>query len=432
MGGYEIALGIIRRLKSRGFEAYLAGGCVRDKLLGIKPKDFDIATDATPEVIQKLFRRTLEVGKAFGVIIVLEGSHQFEITTFRSDGEYLDGRHPQGVRFSSWQEDVIRRDFTINGMLYDPVEERLLDIVGGEKDIKHRLIRTIGKPIQRFTEDKLRMLRAVRFGCELGFEIEEETRNAIKRLAGRITEVSYERIREELRLILLSENRAEGVKDLEELGLMEHLLPEICITKGVPQPSEYHPEGDVFTHTVLALSYLKEPSFELALATLLHDVGKPSTFRITDKIRFNAHEKVGEEISRKICRRFRLSRAEEERICWMVEKHMLFKDVEKMRKSTLKRFLSSEYFEELEKLYIADKMASDKDLGALEYIHRKKQEFSQEELRPKPLIGGNDLIALGYKPGPIFKEILTRVYDAQLEGAITTKEDAIEYVKRNF
>jgi len=429
---YNTALFIVRHLREAGFESYLAGGCVRDNLMNLEPKDYDIVTDATPEAIERIFPNHITVGKAFGVVIVIVNNYQFEVTTFRQDGKYSDSRRPDSVTFSDWKNDVLRRDFTINGMLFDPLNNKLLDIVGGEQDIKMKIIKTIGDPLRRFSEDKLRMMRAVRFACELNFNIEDKTEKAIKELASEITQVSFERIRDELKIILMSKNRARGIALLFQFGLLREILPEVVAMDKIPQPPQFHSEGDVFTHTKLCLEYLENPSFELALATLLHDIGKPHCFKITDRIRFNGHEKVGEIISEKICRRLKLSLSEIDKVVYLVSNHMLLKDVRKMRQATLKRLIANRYFGDLLKLFRVDKLASDKDLTDLEFLEAKVKEFKKEELKPKPLIIGKDLIKLGLVPGPIFSEILRKVEDAQLEGEIKTKNEAIEFVKKTF
>ena len=429
---YETAVKIVKKLRNAGYEAYFAGGCVRNKILGKEAKDYDIATNAIPDVVQKMFPHTVAVGKAFGVVVVLENNRQFEGATFRADGKYSDNRRPDCVTFSDYKSDILRRDFTINGIFYDPIENKLIDIVGGEKDIKNRIICTIGNPIERFTEDKLRMMRAVRFSAQLGFVIESETENAIRKLANTITTISFERIRDELRLILLSDNRAEGLDMLYRLGLLKEILPEIVAMDGVPQPPEFHPEGDVFTHTKLCLKNLDNPTFELAMAALLHDVGKPPTFVVADRIRFNAHEVVGERIAKKICHRLKLSNDDTEKICWMVVKHMTFKDITNMRESTLKRLLASKHYDNLEMLFVADKLAADKDMSNYEYLKEMKAKFSVEDIRPEPLIGGKELIEMGFEPGPIFSVILDKVEDAQLEGKVKTCEEAIGFIREHF
>lgn len=431
------AITIVKQLRSAGYEAYFAGGCVRDALLGLAPKDYDIATNATPDTIMRIFRKTVAIGKAFGVISVLSEGFQFDVTTFRSDGNYSDGRRPDSVTFSDRETDVTRRDFTINGLLEDPVAGEIIDLVGGQEDIRRKVIRTIGDPRQRFAEDKLRMMRAVRFSCQLNFAIDPATSTAIKEMSPSITQVSYERIRDEIEKILVSPLRAEGIDMLHSLGILREILPEVADMEGVPQPPDFHPEGDVFTHVKLCLSNLRDPSFEVAMATLLHDIGKPPTITFpadpkTDRIRFNAHEVVGERMTERVCRRFKLSREETEKICWMVAKHMTFKDVEHMRESTLKKFLSHEFYDDLEQVFVADKMAADKDMASFEYLKAMRGKFTAEDLKPEPFLRGKDLIELGLAPGPIFTTILAAVYDSQLEGGVKTRDEAIVFVKEKY
>ena len=427
------AIYIVRRLREKGFSAYLVGGCVRDLLLGIQPKDWDIATDARPEEIQKLFRKTIPVGAKFGVVIVRLRGKNYEVATFRRDLEYKDGRHPKGVEFAGPREDALRRDFTINGMFYDPIEDKILDFVGGKKDLKKGIIRAIGEPEQRFEEDKLRMLRAVRFSARFKFPIEPKTKSAIKKLAPKILEVSPERIREELIQIFTQKNPDLGLELMDELGLLEPILPEVSAMKGVPQPPQFHPEGDVFTHTKLMLGLMKKPSPELAFAVLLHDIGKPQTISFEDRIRFNNHTVVGAEMAEQILRRLRFSNQQIKIITSLVRDHLKFMEVKKMRESTLKKFLLSENFDLHLELHRLDCLASHKDLSSYRFVKKKLEEFKEElekqKKKPKRLITGDDLIAMGLKPGPIFREILSAVEDAQLEGKIKTRKHALEWVK---
>jgi poly(A) polymerase len=427
---YDFALSVVKILQRKGYQAYFAGGCVRDKLMELTPSDYDVATDARPEAVTKLFKKTISVGKAFGVITVIEKGYSVEVTTFRTEGPYSNGRHPDEVKFTSLENDVLRRDFTINGLLHDPIKNKLIDLVEGQVDIKHKIIKTIGDAYERFKEDKLRMMRAVRFATELGFILEEKTKSAIKESATTISAVSAERIREELKRILTAPNRAKGIELLDEVGLLNHILPEVAKLKGVAQPVQFHPEGDVYTHTLLCLKYLENPSWELALATLLHDVGKPSTFIIKDRIRFHEHERVGAEMAFQICDRLKLSNAEKEKVVWLVDRHMVFKDVDKMRVSTLKRLFRQLYYQELTQLHKVDRLASDQDLKPHQYCAEMFQKFSQEELKPKPLINGYDLINLGMKPGPLFSVILKKLEEAQLENKVKTKKEALSLVKR--
>lgn len=421
-----VAVEVVRRLRAKGYMALFAGGCVRDMLMGIEPGDYDIATSARPEEIMGLFKKTIPVGAQFGVVIVMEDGFQFEVATFRSEGPYSDGRHPDSVTFTDPEGDARRRDFTINGMFYDPILDKLMDYVGGQRDIQSRLIRTIGDPYERFEEDRLRMVRAGRFACRFQYNIEERTRKAILEYAPKILTVSWERIREELEKILLDANRHLGIGLLDKLGLLGHILPEISAMKGVKQPDNLHPEGDVFTHTLLSISYLKDPTWVLAIGALLHDVGKPRTRQEKEgKTRFLYHSEVGAEMAGAICDRLRTSREEKERIVWLVKKHLCFKDARKMRMSTLKRMLSHPDYPLLAEVSRVDALASTGDLTDYNFCQDMREKL-KEEIRPARLLTGNDLISLGLKPGPIFSEILTRVYDEQLEGKITKKEEAVE------
>lgn len=428
----ESARAAVQRLRSAGHAAYFAGGCVRDQLLGRPVHEYDIATSAEPHEVEALFEKTVPIGKAFGVILVLLGDHPFEVTTFRSEGPYLDGRRPSSVRFTDARTDVSRRDFTINGLLYDPFTGEVLDYVEGRLDLDRRLIRAIGDPRERFEEDRLRMLRAVRFACQLGFAIHPATQTAIRALAPRIADVSQERIREELRKILLSSRRAEGVRLLHALGLLRPILPEVAATEGIPQPPEFHPEGDVWTHTCLALESLVDPSFELAFATLLHDVAKPQTLTVADRIRFHGHAEMGEEMAEAIGRRLRLSADEIDRVRWLVGKHMVFKDVDRMKPANLRRLMAHPYFPELLELHRADRMGGRQDLDVYEKLRSMHLELPPEAKRPQPLLRGEDLIALGLTPGPRFKEILRDVEDGQLEGRLKTRDEALRHVRERW
>lgn len=428
---------IAAELKNAGHLAYFAGGCVRDQLRGLKPKDFDIATDATPEAVQKLFRRTYAVGEHFGVIKVLEGGFEFDVATFRSDEAYVDGRRPQSVRFTSPQEDAQRRDFTINGLFFDPVENKMIDYVDGVTDFNNHILRAIGDPVQRFAEDRLRMLRAIRFACTLDFAIEPATWSALCAAASEITEISAERIREELVRIFTSAQRLKGFDLLDQSGLLRILLPELEACKGCEQPKEFHPEGDVFVHTRLLLSHLSTDtpvSTVLAFSVLLHDIGKPPCFAVdpTGRIRFNGHEYVGAEMAKKVMERLRFSRAETDAVVEAVRHHMAFKDVQQMRVSTLKRFLSRDGFDDELELHRVDCSSSHGMLDNYHFLIAKREEFAHEPLIPKPLVTGNDLIALGFKPGPQFKEILEGVQTRQLEGTIHDSAEALEWIKKEF
>src|SRR6266480_188411 len=426
---------VAARLRERGHIAYFAGGCVRDMVRGLTPKDYDIATDARPEVVQKIFPRTYAVGVHFGVIIVLENDFQFEVATFRSDEAYVDGRHPSAVRFSSPEEDAKRRDFTINGMFYDPVAEEVLDFVGGRADIAAKLVRAIGDPAQRFAEDRLRMLRAVRFATVLDYQIDKHTWEALVATAVSINEISAERIREELVRIFLSPNRTRGWDLLDASGLMRAILPEIEAMKGCKQPEQFRPEGDVFEHTRLMLQLLPaKVSVPLVFAVLLHDVAKPSTATVdeTGRIRFSGHDRLGAEMTEEIMRRLRFSGAEIDATVEMVRQHMVFKDVPKMREAKLKRFMARPTFGAELELHRVDCEGSHRMLDNYEFLLRKREEFANEPIIPPPLVRGDDLIALGLKPGPKFGEILEAVETRQLEGALKTREEALDWVKREY
>lgn len=426
------AVQIVQTLQEHGYKAFLAGGCVRDMIMGKESFDYDIATDAMPHDVIRIFQKTIPVGIQFGVVIVVKEGHNFEVATFRTEDSYSDGRHPDRISFSTPENDVKRRDFTINGLLYDPVKDEILDYVGGRKDIEAGIVRTIGDPIERFTEDKLRMIRAARFACRFHFSIHKDTQQAIMQLAPQIHMVSAERIREELEKIITGPNPHIGIKLLEELHLLQEILPEVSNTRGVQQPENFHPEGDVFIHTLLALSKMENPSWTLAMGVLLHDIGKAVTFTVTDRIRFNLHEKVGADMATKICDRLKTSTDDKERIRWLVLKHLCFKDAQKMRLNKLKRLFAEEGYPELAELCRVDALASSGDLSDYDYCQEMFQKLSREEVKPEPLITGHDLIAMGLKPGPLFKEILTKIEDEQLDGNLTTKEAAIERVKELF
>lgn len=433
MTSEELARSIVSRLRAAGHEAHLVGGCVRDLLLGRKPKDFDVATDARPDRVSELFERSEQVGAHFGVVLVRENTSQVEVATFRSDLSYTDGRRPDRVCFeSSPRQDVLRRDFTINALLLDPESDEILDYVGGQDDLRRRLIRAIGDPVARFREDHLRLIRAVRFAARLGFEIEPETLAAIKRLHDLIATVSAERVRDELLRILTEGGARRGFELLEETGLLDDILPEIAAMKGIEQPPEFHPEGDVWVHTLLLLEKLRNPTPTLAMGALLHDVGKPVTYRIAGRIRFDGHAEEGVRLAHGILTRLRFSGEQTELIENLVAQHMRFKDAPKMRESTMKRFLRMENFMEHLELHRIDCLSSNGNLETYKLVLSRLAELGQEELRPKPLLTGQDLIALGYEPGPIFGKILSAVEDAQLEARIATKDDALALVRAQF
>jgi len=441
------AIDIVRTLRAHGHQAYLVGGCVRDLLLGRKPADYDVSTDATPAEVTRIFPRTYAVGAQFGVVLVpgdrakddttaeLGCGEVVEVATFRSDVGYSDGRHPDEVRFSKDpREDVERRDFEINGLMLDPETGEVLDFVGGRKDIEARLIRTIGDPQRRFAEDKLRMLRAVRFAARFEYAIDAATLVAIQALAADIGQVSSERVRDELPKMLAEGQARRAFLLLDETGLLREVLPEISAMKGVEQPPQYHPEGDVFVHTLLLLAHLPHPcSSTLAWGALLHDVGKPPTFRVApDRIRFDGHVEVGVKMAEAICRRLRFSNDDTEQVLALLNHHMRFADMPRMKESTLKRFLRLPQFEEHLDMHRMDCQSSHGDLTLYNFAKEKLAGFPPEIIRPKPLLNGDALIAEGYVPGPLFAEILTAVEDAQLEGELKTEEDAMGFVRAKF
>jgi poly(A) polymerase len=433
------AVEIVRALRGAGFRAYWAGGCVRDLVMAGEPEDYDVATDARPEQITALFEKTIPVGISFGVVKVLLGGEAFEVATFRSDGRYLDGRHPEAVRFSNEREDALRRDFTLNGMFYDPAADRIIDYVGGQRDIKSGLIRAIGPPLERFSEDYLRLLRAVRFSARFGFPIEPQTEDAIRQLAPKITQISAERIRDELGKMLTGPHPDRSIGMLHQTGLLKEILPEVAGMEGVEQPPEFHPEGDVLIHTLMMLEQMTKPvedspplTPELAMAVLLHDVGKPSTFSRRDRIRFDNHCQVGARMARQITRRLRMSNEQTALVEELVRDHLKFKDVRQMRESTLKRFIRQPRFAEHLELHRLDCLSSHGDLGHWEFCRKKWRGLPPEVIRPPRLLTGDDLIEMGYSPGSVFKEILQSVEDAQLEGRISTGDEARRWVEQRY
>ena len=498
-GQFDAALEIIAALRGAGYEAYLAGGCVRDLLLGLEPKDYDVATSATPDVVLEMFPRTFAVGAHFGVVLVATGDGAdtagtdtaeqdesrylvTEVATFRSDGAYSDGRHPDAVRYTiSAVEDVRRRDFTINGLLLDPdrlfpqglkpgfiaafaarlkscpdtkqfqsnlseqfqgnlpgqfhknLRAAVIDHVGGLADLEAGIVRAIGQPELRFEEDHLRMLRAVRFAARFGFELDAATAAAMRRLAPKINLVSRERVRDELTKMLTEGCARRAFELLDETGLLAEVLPEVARMKGVEQPPQFHPEGDVWTHTLQLVGQLEvDCSFTLAWGGLLHDVGKPPTFLRADRIRFNGHVDVGVAISAEICRRFRFSNDETRQILSLVENHMRFADAQHMKASTLKRFFRLENFPEHLMLHRMDCMAGSGNLYHWSFVRERYESMPEEAVRPQPLVTGRELIAAGYRPGAGFREMLRAVEDAQLEGAITTPAEALALVRDRF
>lgn len=434
----ELADRICARLRDRGYQALLNGGCVRDLLLGRQPLDYDVATDATPDRVQQLFPASLAVGARFGVVIVVEDSTQVEVATFRSDVGYGDGRHPARVEFtSSPEQDVLRRDFTINGLLMDPQSHEIFDYVGGRADIQARLVRAIGDAELRFEEDKLRMLRAVRFAARLAYTIESRTFSAIGKRAAEIGEVSHERVREELNKMLTEGAARRAFELLDESALLAEVLPEVARMKGVEQPAQFHPEGDVWTHTLLMLEKLPAGvARTLAWGVLLHDVGKPPTFKPPSdpggRIRFDEHVEVGVRIAQEVCSRLRFSHEETEQIASLVANHMRFKDVERMRQSTRKRFVRLPAFEQHLELHRLDCVSSHGSLSAYHFVQDFLSSTPPEAVRPPRLLGGEDLKNMGFEPGPLFKDILAAIEDAQLEGQIGSREEALEFVRRRF
>jgi poly(A) polymerase len=453
----QFAIEIVRSLRARGHAAFLAGGCVRDLLLHREPADYDVATSATPEEVMRIFPETYAVGAQFGVVLVpspkqndfaasttpalaalqsaATKAHAIEVATFRTDVSYSDGRHPDEVRFSKDpREDVERRDFTINGMLLDPITGEVLDFVGGQDDLRAHLIRAIGDPERRFAEDKLRMLRAVRFAARFDYAIDPTTFAGIRKVAPQVAQVSHERVRDELTKMLTEGHASRAFQLLDDTGLLAEVMPEISAMKGVEQPPQYHPEGDVFVHTLLLLENLPHPCpITLAWGALLHDVGKPATFRVApDRIRFDGHVEVGVRIGEEICRRLRFSNDDTAQILALIENHMRFADVPRMKESTLKRFLRMPLFPEHLELHRLDCRASHRNLSLYDFVREKLVSIPAEKMRPTPLVTGDDLIASGYVPGPDFKQILAAVEDAQLEGRLESKEQALALVRALF
>jgi tRNA nucleotidyltransferase/poly(A) polymerase len=424
---------VVTRLRAAGHQAYFAGGCVRDWLRGEQPTDFDVATDATTETVQDLFKRTVPVGAKFGVVLVLVEGQPIEVATFRADEVYVDGRHPVAVRRASPEEDARRRDFTINGMFRDPENDEIIDYVGGRADLAARVIRAIGDPEARFGEDHLRMLRAVRLAARLGYTIEPATLAAIRRLAGKITEISWERIGEEIVRILTEGAARRGFELLDESGLLDHVLPEVAAMQGVEQSPDFHPEGDVFRHTLLLLDRLEEPDEALALGGLLHDVAKPLCVeRKGERITFYGHPERGEALAIEVCQRLKRSRAVWEKVGWLVRNHLRVMHAPEMRRSTLRRFLAEPWIGDLLALVRADALASHGDLRNYEFCRRTLAEFGSEPVKPPPLLRGRDLLDRGYPAGPLYGEILKAAEDRQLEGEINSREEAFAWLERAY
>jgi tRNA nucleotidyltransferase/poly(A) polymerase len=432
--GREQAFVIARELQARGHQAWLVGGCVRDLLLGREPKDYDISTEATPDQLLQIFPKAQLVGAQFGVVLV----NSVEVATFRSDHSYEDGRHPGAVTFETdARQDVLRRDFTINALLLDPAHihdpaRHVVDYTRGLDDLNHRIIRAIGDPAQRFEEDHLRMLRAIRFAARFNFSIDPSTLAAMRQMHQRISRVSAERVRDELNRILTEGGARRGFELLNESGLLIDVLPEIAAMQGVQQPPKFHPEGDVWTHTLIMLEGLHAPTTTLAWGVLLHDVGKPGTFRIADRIRFDGHVELGERIGRDILTRLRFSTAETDQIIALIANHMRFSHVHQMRESTFKRMLRLNRFEEHLELHRLDCTSSHRNLGNYEFAKTRYEQAPAEILRPQRLVTGEDLIAAGYRPGPEFSRMLEAAEDAQLESRIHSKEEGLEWIRSLF
>jgi poly(A) polymerase len=427
------AIAIIKRLREAGYESYLAGGCVRDMLLGKTPQDYDITTNARPDDVVKIFPKTVPVGAQFGVILVIVEGQPFEVASFRYDGPYLDGRRPAQVRYGSLREDIFRRDFTINGMVYDPMADKIIDLVGGQSDLNSKLVRAIGTARSRFEEDRLRMIRAVRFAANLNFTIESETFAAISELGPSITQISWERIGEEVTRILTEGGAKTGFALLDRTGLLKVLLPEIDALKGVEQSPEYHPEGDVFTHTMLALDHLDSPTETLAYGCLLHDVGKPACIRRDEeRLTFYGHTEKGAAMAEEVLRRLKRSRATRERVAYLVRNHLRHLQAPQMRLSTLKRFLGEDGIDELLELTRIDALSANGDLQHYRFCMEKLAELKAEEIHPEPLLRGRDLIVMGFSPGPNFHEILKQVEEAQLGGELSSREQAMSWVEKHY
>jgi len=430
----EKALAILRRLRENGFIALCNGGCVRDRLLGLQVEDYDIATDARPEVVQRLFDNTVAVGAKFGVIMVILDGDPFEVATFRADAPYVDGRRPSSVRFGTIEEDAKRRDFTIGGMYYDPFEDRLIDLVGGMRDLRAGIVRAIGNPYDRFAEDHLRVMRAARFAARLNFTIEPETHAAMKLAAPLVPKVSAERIGEEIVRLMTEGGAARGMDIMVETGLMKEVLPEILPMIGCEQPANYHPEGDVYVHTKIAVAMLNPGCTEtLAFGILFHDVAKPQTrAEQNGKVTYYGHTEIGAEMAIDILTRLRRSRAVQERVAYLVKNHLKLTMAPRMRTSTLKRMLTEEGFDELLEVCRMDALASSSYLGHYHLCRRAMAQMTPTQMRPPRFISGNDLIGMGFKPGPAFKNILKEVEDLQLDGEIADRDAAIEYVRQHY
>ncbi len=434
----KCAVRIVRTLVDAGYSAVFAGGSVRDMLMGVEPEDYDIATSARPEQVTRLFEHTIPLGVSFGVVVILLNGCAFEGATFRSEDDYADGRHPRRVSFTDARGDVDRRDFTINGMLYDPLAEQVIDYVGGQDDIRRQIVRCIGDPKTRFSEDSLRMLRAIRFTARFGYTIDPPTADAIKNAAGSIGRVSAERIGQELCKMLTGRSPHKAIEWMNRTGLLERILPEVAAMQGVAQPPQFHPEGAVDIHTLRILELMDAereehpPTCVFAMAALLHDVGKPPTFERADRIRFNCHAQVGSEIAQSICRRLKMSRDDVRSISELVAKHMRLSDAPKMRQTHLTQLLRQDDFADHLQLYRLDCLGSHGDLTCWRFCVRKLDELASEPQPPPPLLNGHDLIEMGYRPGPIFGKILAAVEEAQLDELISTRAEARRLVRQHF
>ncbi|MGJ8677197.1 MAG: CCA tRNA nucleotidyltransferase [Akkermansiaceae bacterium] len=426
-------MAIATQLIKAGHVAYFAGGCVRDALLGNEPKDYDIATSATPDELQALFPKSDAIGAHFGVILVKQNGLAFEVATFRHDGSYSDGRHPESVTFSTPEHDAQRRDFTVNGLFQHPETEDVIDFVDGKVDLDAKTLRAIGSATERFQEDALRLMRAIRFATVLDFQIETQTWLAICANVQLLEKISFERIRDEFTKILISQHRARGFDLLTESGLMRHIVPEVYDLIGCEQPPQWHPEGDVYTHTRIMLDMLQDsPSPELVLSVLLHDIGKPATYSYNpeeDRIRFSGHDNVGAEMSERILRRLKYSNSTIDAVCSMVANHMNFMNVQKMRTAKVKRFMARPTFEDEMELHRVDCASSNGITENYDFLLTKEQEFASQPLIPSPLVTGKDLIEMGLQPGPEFKKILTELQTEQLEGKVNDRAQALIFVK---
>ncbi|MFW6456815.1 MAG: CCA tRNA nucleotidyltransferase [Planctomycetota bacterium] len=422
---------MVHKLQQNGHQAVFAGGCVRDAILGHVPRDYDIATTARPDKVQCLFSETRAVGRDFGVILVLVDGDCFEVATFRTETGYSDGRRPDQVQFAGVKEDAQRRDFTINAMYWNPLSGKLIDHVGGLADIRDRLVRAVGQPSRRFQEDHLRLIRAVRFAARLNFRLTKDTEKALRENVDLITGVAAERLQQELRVIMTDRDPASALRLMDDIGMLGRLFPELDDARGCEQPDNYHPEGDVFVHSLLTVQKLGPcPDFVVAMAALLHDIGKPPASEGQDDLRFPEHERIGEKMVREVCQRLKLPTAETDRIAWLTKRHMYFKDAKNMNDSTLKQLIAESGFKQLCQLVRADSLASWGQLENLEYVLQKREQFQEKDIAPPRLISGNDLIDMGYKPGPAFTTILETIRDEQLNGTLSSREQALQMARQ--